>query len=77
MQVCPTDAIVMVKEQEIPGYSREDLTLTMDRLYKNGETKERWAWSNATLLGEHQKPTRQPEPAAAPPPAAAPEPSHH
>lgn len=78
VQVCPTDAIIMVKEQEVPGFAREDLTLTMDRLYQNGETRERWAWSNATLLGEHQRVNRQPEPAAAPaPPAAAPEPSHH
>jgi len=78
VQVCPTDAIIMVKEQETPAFSREGLTLTMDRLYKNGETKERWAWANATLLVEHQRVNRQPEPAAAPPPPAAePEPSHH
>lgn len=69
VQVCPTDAIVMVKEQEIPGFTREDLTLTMDKLYKNGETKERLAWSNATILGEHQKPEEK-KPAAAAAPAA-------
>jgi NADH-quinone oxidoreductase subunit I len=73
VQVCPTDAIIMVKEQEAPGYSRADLTLTMDKLYKNGETKERWAWSNATVLAEHQKPAEEKRaaPAAKPPAPAA------
>ena len=66
VQVCPTDAIVMVKEQEVPGFSREDLTLTMERLYKNGANKERWAWSNATVLGAHQKPADEKKPAPAP-----------
>ncbi len=77
VQVCPTDAIIMVKDQEKPGYEREDLTLTMDRLYRNGESKERWAWSNATILGEHQKPPEAPKPpapAVAAAPAAAPAP---
>lgn len=58
VQVCPTDAIVMVKEQERPTFSREDLTLTMDRLYRNGEHGERLAWSNASVLAEHQDPAR-------------------
>ncbi|MEW6430812.1 MAG: 4Fe-4S binding protein [Myxococcota bacterium] len=81
VQVCPTDAIIMVKEQEAPGFSRADLTLTMDKLYKNGETKERLAWSSATVLGEHQKPLEPPKPApkpaapAAEAPAAAPAPA--
>jgi NADH-quinone oxidoreductase subunit I len=70
VQVCPTDAIIMVKEQEVPGYSRADLTLTMDKLYKNGETKSRWAWANATVLGEHQKPAEEKKPAPAAKPAA-------
>jgi NADH-quinone oxidoreductase subunit I len=72
VQVCPTDAIIMVKEQEKPGFEREDLTLTMDRLYRNAESKERWAWANATILGEHQKPPEPPKPPAAAPVAAAP-----
>ncbi len=54
VQVCPTDAIVMVKEQETPAFSREDLTLTMDRLYRNGEKAERLSWSNATVLAAQQ-----------------------
>ena len=58
VQVCPTDAIVMLREQEVPAFSREDLVLTMDKLYRNGEDAARFAWSNATLLIEHQNPTR-------------------
>lgn len=75
VQVCPTDAIVMVKEQEHPGYSREALTLTMERLYRNGEDKERLAWSNATLLAEHQKSPEPPKPPPVAKPAAAPAPA--
>ena len=60
VQVCPTDAIVMIREQESPAFSREDLTLTMDKLYRNGERLERYAWSNASLLAEHQSPDRDP-----------------
>ncbi len=71
VQVCPTDAIIMVQDQERPGFEREDLTLTMDRLYRNAETKGRWAWSNATILAEHQKPPEAPKPAAAAAPAKA------
>lgn len=58
VQVCPTDAIIMLREQEPPAFTREDLVLTMDRLYKNGEKREVWAWSNASILAEHQSPTR-------------------
>ncbi|MBI2376806.1 MAG: NADH-quinone oxidoreductase subunit I [Deltaproteobacteria bacterium] len=57
VQVCPTDAIIMTQEQEVPGFSREDLVLTMDKLYAN-EKQKRWAWSNATILGEQQDPDR-------------------
>lgn len=57
VQVCPTDAIIMTQDQETPGFSREDLTLTMDKLYAN-ETKKRWAWSNATVLWEQQDPDK-------------------
>ncbi|MBI4820057.1 MAG: 4Fe-4S dicluster domain-containing protein [Deltaproteobacteria bacterium] len=57
VQVCPTDAIIMTQEQESPGFSREDLVLTMDKLYANEKSK-RWAWSNATVLGEQQDPDR-------------------
>lgn len=72
VQVCPEDAIVMVKEQERPGFEREDLTLTMDRLYRNGQTKKRLSWSNGTVLADQQKVAEAPRPAAPPPPTAPP-----
>lgn len=66
IQVCPQDAIVMVNRPEVPTYSREELFLTMDRLYTNG-TEAAPAWANATRLLEMQEPPKPP----APPPAAA------
>jgi NADH-quinone oxidoreductase subunit I len=57
VQVCPTDAIVMLREQETPGYSREDLVLTMDTLYEN-ETKRPLYWGNGTLLIAMQDPKK-------------------
>lgn len=57
VQVCPVDAIIMTQSQETPTFSREDLVLTMDKLYAN-ETAKRWAWSNGTILTEMQDPAR-------------------
>ncbi len=57
VQVCPTDAIIMTQEQEKPTFSREGLTLTMDKLYAN-EKQKRWAWANATVLWDQQDPER-------------------
>ena len=53
VQVCPTDAIVMTREQEPPSYSREDLVLTMPKLYANEKNKTR-AWGDGTKLMEMQ-----------------------
>ncbi|MCC6215069.1 MAG: 4Fe-4S dicluster domain-containing protein [Polyangiaceae bacterium] len=75
VQVCPTDAIVMVQEQEGPGFDRGDLVLTMEKLYRNGESKERLAWSSASVLGEHQKPAEAPAPAQRPAHAPVPVPA--
>ena len=62
VQVCPTDAIVMTRLPEEPSYSREDLCLTMDRLYEN-ETKKPATWATASKLMEMQDPKRgQPKP---------------
>jgi NADH-quinone oxidoreductase subunit I len=62
VQVCPTDAIVMTRLPETPGYSREDLCLTMDRLYENEKINPA-TWGTATLLMEMQDPKRgQPKP---------------
>ena len=68
VQVCPTDAIVMTREPELPAYGREDLVLTMEKLYANEKSKQR-AWGDATRLNGMQVP---PKPPAAAKPAAAP-----
>ena len=73
VQVCPTDAIVMTREPELPAYGREDLVLTMAKLYANEKSKPR-AWGDATRLNGMQVPPKPPaaaKPAAAPAPAAA------
>jgi formate hydrogenlyase subunit 6/NADH:ubiquinone oxidoreductase subunit I len=78
VQVCPEDAIVMTKVPEQPGFSREDLVLTMDRLYAN-ETAKPHAWGIGSKLMAMQEapkekkeaPAKADKPAAAPAPAAA------
>lgn len=73
VQVCPTDAIVMTREQEEPSYQREDLVLTMAKLYANEKSKHR-AWGDGTKLMGMQDPKKglpAPAPVAAKPPAAA------
>jgi NADH-quinone oxidoreductase subunit I len=64
VQVCPTDAIIMLSTSEKPGFGREDLVLTMDKLYAN-EGLEKESWATGTLLMEMQNPKRglpEPEP---------------
>ena len=68
VQVCPTDAIVMTREPELPAYAREDLVLTMDKLYAN-EASDR-DLGDATKLKEMQDPKRG-QPSAKKPAAAA------
>ena len=58
VQVCPTDAIVMLRVQEEPGYAREDLVLTMDKLYENERRKPLY-WGKGSLLMEMQDPNRR------------------
>ena len=73
VQVCPTDAIVMTREPEVPTYSREELVLTMPKLYANEKSKPR-AWGDATRLMGMQEPPKVPKPPAvapATPPAPA------
>lgn len=59
VQVCPADAIVMVKLPESPGFHRQDLVLTMARLYEN-ETRRPLSWANSTKLSEMQAPETKP-----------------
>lgn len=75
VQVCPQDALVMVKEVQAPVGRREDLLLTMPRLYANEGLPASWA--NGTRLMEMQEPPKPPAPAPAadapaPPPAPTP-----
>ena len=66
VQVCPTDAIIMVAAPEEPGFGREDLVLTMDKLYNN-EMLGKPSWANGTKLMEMQDPKRGlPRPEAKP-----------
>ncbi len=58
IQVCPTDAIVMLRVQEPPGYSREDLVLTMERLYANERNRPLY-WAKGSLLMDMQDPNRR------------------
>ena len=75
IQVCPVDAIIMLRVQERPGYQREDLLLTMERLYAN-EKLNQLAWGNMTRLQAMQEPAKPkreaPAAVAAPPAPAAP-----
>lgn len=65
VQVCPTDAIVMCRAPEQPGYCREDLVLTMDKLYENQKLKP-LSWGTGGKLMEMQDPARgKPKPAEA------------
>lgn len=57
VQVCPPDAIIMTKVQEQPGFAREDLVLTMDKLYANEKQKPP-AWANGTRLMAMQEPPK-------------------
>ena len=56
VQVCPTDAIVMTREQDQPAFAREDLVLTMAKLYANEKSKTR-SWGDGTrLMGMQEAP---------------------
>jgi len=57
IQVCPEDAIVMLKVQEPPGYSREALVLTIDKLYDN-EALDQNYWANGSILIDMQDPKK-------------------
>ncbi len=67
VQVCPEDAILMLRVPETPGYTREDLVLTMDKLYKNEPIEKSWG-TGARLVGMQE--AGQPKPAPKPAPAA-------
>lgn len=74
VQVCPEDAILMLRVPETPGFSREDLVLTMAKLYEN--EKHQKSWGTGTGLIGMQEPVAKapaaPKPAAEAAPPAAP-----
>jgi len=55
-QVCPTDAIIMLRELAKPSLSREGLFLSMERLYENESLAH--SWGTGTRLMEMQNPKR-------------------
>lgn len=57
VQVCPTDAILMLRVQEEAGFSREDLVLTMDKLYANEKHKPLY-WGSGSKLRDEQDPKK-------------------
>ncbi len=57
VQVCPVDAIIMCQEATEPAFFREDLVLTMDKLYAN-ETEKPASWATGTKLVDMQDPDR-------------------
>lgn len=71
VQVCPADAILMTRTHEPPGFTREALVLTMDKLYAN-EKNAGATWATGTKLVEMQDPERGKAPAEATPAAAKP-----
>jgi len=56
VQVCPTDAIVMLRVLARPALSREELFLTMERLYANESLGH--SWGTGSRLMEMQDPKR-------------------
>lgn len=70
VQVCPEDAIVMTRETETPAFCREELVLTMPKLYANEKSKT-LAWATGTKLMGMQEVPKPPKPAVAAPAAVA------
>ena len=76
VQVCPTDAIVMMKSFDMPTADRREMLLDKDRLHKIGLDYEQ-SWATGNKLRDMQTPpkapaTAHPKPATAAAPAAVP-----
>jgi NADH-quinone oxidoreductase subunit I len=73
VQVCPTDAIVMMKSFDVSTADRRELLLDKDRLHDIGLRFEP-SWATGNLLRDMQTPPKAPKAEAAEPgkPAAAP-----
>ena len=68
VQVCPEDAILMLRVPSTPGYAREDLFLTMAKLYENEPVTKSWG-TGALLVGMQEAGQPKPERKAPPPKA--------
>src|SRR5689334_16716548 len=69
VQVCPTDAIVMMKSFDMPTADRREMLLDKDRLHAIGLQYEQ-SWATGNRLRDMQTPPKAPAPAHAPKPAA-------
>ena len=65
VQVCPTDALIMTRAPERPVYHREDLFLTMAKLYENGEGRGHGWATGSRLLGMQETEKKSKKEAAA------------
>jgi NADH-quinone oxidoreductase subunit I len=70
VQVCPTDAIVMMKSFDMPTADRREMLLDKDRLHKIGLDYEQ-SWATGNKLRDMQTPPKAPAPAHPKPAAAA------
>jgi formate hydrogenlyase subunit 6/NADH:ubiquinone oxidoreductase subunit I len=68
VQVCPVDALVMLRVHDEPQYSREGLFLSMPRLYENEQKAHSWGTGNKLM--DMQDPKRGAPPPAKPAPKA-------
>lgn len=72
VQVCNSDAIVMVREPETPVYAREDLVLNYEKLRGNAKYKTAaWGRGSALLESQESKPKAEKKVVAKPAPAKA------
>ncbi len=56
VQVCPVDAILMCRAPTQPGFAREDLLLTMDRLYANEKLLPLSPATGKGIIASHEPP---------------------
>ncbi len=62
VQVCPTDAIVMMKSFDMATTDRRELLLDKDRLHAIGEQFDA-SWATGNRLRDAQAPPKKPKPA--------------
>ncbi|NQW05603.1 MAG: NADH-quinone oxidoreductase subunit I [Acidobacteria bacterium] len=62
VQVCPTDAIVMMKSFDMATADRRELLLDKDRLHAIGEQFDA-SWATGNRLRDAQAPPKKPKPA--------------